>query len=115
MTLPEKDLGSLADVRRFAGRALTHAAGISYETFVSDLTKQDAVIRCLMVIGESAGRLSDQARAELPQFDWPAMKAMRHVLVHDYGRIDLERVWNVVETELPRLEAALRDYLDRIP
>lgn len=115
MTLPERDLGLLADVLHFAVRARSHAGGVSYDAFIGDLSKQDAVIRCLMVIGEAAGRLSEAARAELPQFDWSAMTGMRHVLVHDYGRIDLERVWNVVANELPKLESFLSHYLERVP
>jgi uncharacterized protein with HEPN domain len=94
---------------------MSHLQDVSYDTFMEDDEKQDAVIRCLMVIGEAAGRLSDEARGSLPDFDWYAMKAMRHVLIHDYGRIDLERVWDVATTHVPRLEREVRDFLGRIP
>ena len=32
---------------------------------------------------------------------------MRHVLVHDYDRVDLDKVWSVIEVDLPALTAAL--------
>jgi uncharacterized protein with HEPN domain len=33
------------------------------------------------------------------------------VLVHEYQRIDLSRVWTIVETDLPPLLDALNGYL----
>jgi uncharacterized protein with HEPN domain len=111
--LPERDLGYLADVRKYAMRALSHVADLTFEQFVSEEVRIDGVIHCLMVIGEAAGHLSDQARAELPQFDWKAMTGMRHRLVHDYGHTDHEIVWDVVQNKLPTLHDELNAYLSR--
>jgi uncharacterized protein with HEPN domain len=36
------------------------------------------------------------------------MIGMRHILVHDYFRIDTEIVWQVVANELPRLKSSLQ-------
>jgi uncharacterized protein with HEPN domain len=115
LTLPERDLGYLDDVRKYAARALLYTGGITFEQFQVDLAKTDAVIRCLTVIGEAAGRLSVAARERFPQFEWSAMTGMRHVLVHEYGRIDLVKVWDVVTGKLPQLHAELERYLGEIP
>lgn len=114
MTLRERDLGYLEDVKKYAGHAIAHSTGLTYEQFVATESVQDAVIKCLLVIGEAAGRLSDEACAELPQFDWQGMKGMRNVLVHDYGRIDYTKVWDVVTNELPSLHAGLERHLGRV-
>lgn len=114
MTLPERDLGNLADVRKYAARALSHVEGTTFEEFIANDAKIDAVIHCLTVIGEAAGRLSDAARTEFPQFDWSAMNGMRHRLVHDYGRIDYEIVWDVVQNSLPGLSETLTSFLSRV-
>ncbi len=37
---------------------------------------------------------------------------MRHILVHDYFRIDTEIVWDVVENDLPGLKQSIRELLD---
>jgi len=97
----------------YATRALSHVEGMTFEEFISTAVKVDGVIRCLLVIGEAAGRLSDQARAEFPQFDWSAMTGMRHRLVHDYGRTDYEIVWDVVQNKLPELRDELTAFLSR--
>jgi uncharacterized protein with HEPN domain len=111
LTLPDRDLGYLEDIRKYAIRALSHVEGVTFAEFTGNIGRTDAVIRCLTVIGEAAGRLSKVARAELPQFDWVAMNGMRNILVHNYGRIDDEKVWDVVQNELPRLRDALNAFL----
>jgi uncharacterized protein with HEPN domain len=85
--LPDRDLGHLEDIRDHAGRALQYTSAMTYEQFVASAITTDAVLRCLLVIGEAAGRLSSAVHVELPQFDWNAMKAMRHVVVHDYAAL----------------------------
>jgi uncharacterized protein with HEPN domain len=35
------------------------------------------------------------------------MAGMRNRIVHDYAGVDLELVWNVVQTALPELEQAI--------
>jgi uncharacterized protein with HEPN domain len=39
---------------------------------------------------------------------------MRHILVHDYFRIDTEIVWDVVERDLPILKRAMQALLDEL-
>jgi uncharacterized protein with HEPN domain len=39
---------------------------------------------------------------------------MRHILVHDYFRIDTEIVWGVVEHDLTGLRQSLRGLLDEL-
>jgi uncharacterized protein with HEPN domain len=72
------------------------------------------VIRCLTVIGEAANRVSSETQTELPQISWGAAVGLRNVLVHDYHRIDLARVWTIVEDELPPLLQALNAHLGNI-
>ncbi len=42
------------------------------------------------------------------------MKGMRHILVHEYGRVDYVKVWDVVMNELPALSGELEQYLRAI-
>ena len=112
--LPERDLAHLADVLRYAERAISYAGAISYDDFSQSPASQDAIIRCLTVIGEASGRLSDAARATFPDFDWQAMKGMRNILVHEYGRVHLPTVWSVVG-ELRTLVNTLTTYLEAQP
>lgn len=113
MTLPDRDLGYLTDIRKYASRAMSHVEGATLEQFTNTESMIDAVIRCLIVIGEAAGRVSKSTCAELGHLDWSGMSGMRHRLVHDYGRIRHQLVWDVIQTELPVLVEQLDAVLER--
>jgi uncharacterized protein with HEPN domain len=112
--LTSRDLGYLEDIRLHALDALTIAKRISRESFLSDRTMQHAVIRCLTVVGEAANRVSAETRDTLPDIAWGEAVGLRNVLVHEYQRIDLSRIWTIVETDLPPLVNALNAYLDNV-
>ena len=40
---------------------------------------------------------------------------MRHVLVHDYFRVDLDQVWNVVVVHIPVLKPQIEAILASLP
>ena len=69
-----------------------------------DLPVQSLLLRYIQIIGEASWRLSDAFKAANPQVPWRQISAMRHVLVHDYFRVDLNQVWNVVTVHIPVLE-----------
>ena len=114
MTLPERDLGYLEDIRSYAADALSLAGGKSYDEFVTSIATRHGILHCLTIIGEVAGRLSPATHERFPQFAWTSMKGMRHILVHEYGRVDYLKVWDVVMNELPALSAELERYLQTI-
>ena len=62
------------------------------------------MLRNLQVLAESSQRVSEQLKSEHPEIDWRGMAGLRNVLVHDYLRIDLDIVWNVIERDLPDLK-----------
>jgi uncharacterized protein with HEPN domain len=68
---------------------------------------QDAVLRNFEVIGEAAKRLDDAYRAAHLQIAWWALAGLRDALIHQYTSVDLERVWAIVEGELPGLRGAI--------
>jgi uncharacterized protein with HEPN domain len=75
--------------------------------FLQDVMVQDAVLRNFEVIGEAAKRLDDAYRTAHPQIPWRALAGLRDVLIHQYESVDLERVWAMIEGELPALREAI--------
>jgi uncharacterized protein with HEPN domain len=80
-------------------------------SFLSNALLQDGVIRNLDVIGEAASRIAAEYRVAHPEFPWRGMTALRNILIHDYQGVDLHKVWQVVEKELPLLKAAIEKIL----
>lgn len=74
------------------------------ESFMASTLVQDAILRNLQTLAESAQRLSDPLQVKHPEVDWRGITGFRNVLVHDYLGVDLDYVWQIVEHELPGLK-----------
>ena len=77
------------------------------ESFATDRQCQYAVILCLEVIGEVSKRLSPETLSRFHVIEWSAMARMRDMLIHSYGKVDLDEVWDTVKRDIPRLIAVL--------
>jgi uncharacterized protein with HEPN domain len=71
--------------------------------FDSDLDLQDATLRRLQTLSESAQRLSDAFKQAHPEVSWHRIAGMRNRLVHAYLDVDLDIVWNTLQVDLPGL------------
>jgi len=73
---------------------------------------QFAVLHALQIVGEAAARVSAEVRSVHPGIPWAEIVGMRHRIVHDYGRVNMEVVRQVLERDLPalvlQLEALVR-------
>ena len=65
----------------------------------------------LQTLAESTQRLSNKAKARKPEVDWRAIAGFRNVVVHDYLGVDLERIWHIVEFDLPGLRTHVNSLL----
>jgi uncharacterized protein with HEPN domain len=81
----------------------------------TDLPVQSLLLRYIQMIGEAAWRLSGVFKGDHPQVPWQRIAAMRHVLVHDYFRVDLDQVWNVVTIHVPALQPQIQTIIASLP
>jgi uncharacterized protein with HEPN domain len=101
----------LGHIRQAATEACGFAEGMRKEDFLADVRTQKAVVMSLIVIGEAATRIMDQHPefAGLhPDVPWRNMRGMRNRIAHGYFDINLEVVWDTVQSALP-------DLLRRLP
>ena len=85
-----RDRQALIDVLSVLDRALGYPID-SEETFLARDYLQDAVIRCLEIVGEATKRLSPELRLLHPSVPWRAMAGMRDVLIHSYDQVNWKR------------------------
>jgi len=65
----------------------------------------------IVIIGEAASRLSAEFLAAQPHIPWRQIIGMRHRLIHGYDQVDWERVWAVVQNDVPSLLSNLEPLL----
>jgi uncharacterized protein with HEPN domain len=82
------------------------------DQFLSDTLVQDGVLRNLQILAESVLRVSEALQAESPEIPWRQIRGFRNLVVHEYLRIDLEVIWQVVELDLPQLKRGITGLLE---
>lgn len=93
-----------------AYQACSYVEGLDKNAFLADKRTQQAVILNLFIIGVAATKLLKEHEAFLanfPRIPWRSMKGMRNRIAHGYFDINLDIVWETVETALPELLADL--------
>ncbi|MBD2553732.1 DUF86 domain-containing protein [Limnothrix sp. FACHB-708] len=98
-----RDRESVFDIVDSISKILTYTAGMTMADFMASDEKQDAVLRRILVIGEATKRLSPEFRQRYPEIPWKEIAGTRDIIVHDYHRVDAERIWDVVQSDLPNL------------
>lgn len=99
----ERNAALLLDMLEAARLVQRFVDGKSVEDYRLDVLLRSAVERQIEIIGEAARRVSVALRQAHPQIPWTAIAAQRHVLAHDYGDIDDERIWRVAAMHVPTL------------
>ena len=79
--------------------------------FLADLMARDAFAMSLLLIGETARRLSDETKRRAPDVPWSAIVSLRHRIAHGYETVDHELVWQIVRQDLPNLALAIDELL----
>lgn len=96
----------LDHMRQAASDAYSFAEGLSKEEFLADKRTQQAIIMSLVIIGEAATLIMEQApkfASSHNEVPWRNMRGMRNRITHGYFSINLDVVWDTVQTALPKL------------
>jgi uncharacterized protein with HEPN domain len=62
-----------------------------------------ALLHGVQTIGEAAAGVSEMGRNRYASVPWTKIISMRNRLVHGYDRVDLNILWETVQTHLPLL------------
>lgn len=102
-----RDPAYLLDILQAARRIREGVEGVTKEAFLKEWMRHSAIVRQIEIIGEATKRLSEEFRNSQPEIPWRSMAGMRDVVIHGYDHVDLEEVWKVAETDIPKLIISL--------
>jgi len=103
----------LSHMRDSAQEVLAYASSHSFEEFSGNDWDQAAAIRNLEIIGEAATNISKEFRNEHPQIPWQDIIDFRNVAIHQYMEVDIQIVWDVIQSDIPVLLKQLNNILDK--
>lgn len=97
------DQVSMRHMLDHARQACEMASGRKRSDLESDRMLQLALTRLVEIVGEATSRVSISTREKHPEIPWPDIVGMRNRLIHGYDVVDLDLLWDTVETDLPSL------------
>lgn len=83
---------------------------VDFANFSKDMNLVEVVCFNLFQIGELVNHLSIDIRNKYSKIPWHYIVAMRNRIVHGYDTIDIEIVWNTINSEI----TSLSDYCKKI-
>ncbi|MFO8007779.1 MAG: DUF86 domain-containing protein [Candidatus Brocadiia bacterium] len=103
----EDILESIANLQSFV-------QGMAYEEFATDTKTVRAAAYEIMIIGEAAAHVPEEARVRFPEVPWDTMRGIRNIVVHEYFRVDLHILWQTITKNLPPLVPVLESILHEL-
>jgi uncharacterized protein with HEPN domain len=106
-----RDQSYLLDINKFGQDVVDFVQDMDETNFADDRKTQSAVLYCITILGEATKRLSPEFRAQHPQIPWKDIAGMRDKCVHDYRQINIQRVWQVTQSNIPELLQVIQPLL----
>ena len=99
-----------------AREAVSFAQGRSRGDLERDRMLVLSLVKAIEIVGEAAFQISKPTRDEMPSIPWEDIIGMRHRLVHVYFDINIDILWQTVQSDLPALIAQIEPLLpfDRV-
>ena len=107
MSANRRDAAHLWDMREAARDCIEFIKDATYERFCADRMMHSAVERRLEILGEAAGRVSEEFQMSHSHIPWKEMKGIRLVLAHRYGDVNLHQLWQTLQRDIPDLLSKL--------
>lgn len=91
-----------------AKEAVEFAVGKSRKHLDGDRKLTLAIIKSIEIIGEAASKVSETCRDENDNIPWKDVIGMRNRLTHGYFDVNLDVVWETIQTDIPDLIKTLK-------
>ena len=83
--------------------------------FDHDPPIQSHIYRHVMIVGEAAWSLSQSIKDQNRHVPWKQIEGMRHIMVHDYFKVDWDIVYTTAHTHVPALKPQIEAILRSLP
>ena len=111
---PKDDSVYLKEILDAIAQIEDYVHGVTYETFLAERMRQDAVIKQIENIGESASKFSQDFKKQHFAVPWLQIINMRHRVAHDYPGVDKRVVWDTATNDLDPLKEAIQKILSEM-
>jgi uncharacterized protein with HEPN domain len=107
----QRDILLLTEMIDAAEQAQHLVSDLAVTELEADRQRRDALLCNFTVLGEAAGRLSDEIKVRFPDVAWQQPARLRNRIVHGYWSIDLGVLHTTASEQLPAFVGDLREVL----
>ena len=88
--------------------------GNDFDIFQNKSTYKNAVSMCIYQIGELSIHLSDDFKNAHSNIPWKQIRGMRNVFAHAYISIDINKLWETMQKDIPALRTYCKEILQEL-
>jgi uncharacterized protein with HEPN domain len=103
----------LEDILSSISKIQSYIGDSSYDEFIKDEMKLDAVVRNLEIIGEASRHIPAEIKGNYSDIEWRKIGAFRNILAHEYFGIDYEILWDIITSKLNSLHFGIQSILNK--
>lgn len=82
---------------------IEHMKDVDLEALSENEVLLDSMLFRTIQLSENAKKLSDEYKQRRKQIPWNAVYGLRNRIVHDYGNVDLNVVYETLKNDIPEL------------
>ena len=90
-------------ILKYISKVIDYTKEIEYDTFRTNSILVEACVFNLSQIGELANKVSPEFQDANPLIPWRMIYGLRNRIVHDYGNVDLEVIYDTLTNDIPWL------------
>ena len=90
---------------------MEHTNDKTMDEIEKDALLLDSIMFRFIQISENSDKLSMEFKASHKELPWRSIKGMRNRIVHDYGFIDMQIIYDTVTKSIPELYNALKSLI----
>ncbi|MFA5802004.1 MAG: HepT-like ribonuclease domain-containing protein [Thermoleophilia bacterium] len=107
----ERDAAYLWDMVEAAKEVRDMTSGVSSSDFLENRVLLRATERGVEIIGEAAAHVSVAFRKTHTDIPWRQIIGQRNIIVHEYGQIDYEMLYQTATNDIPELITTIEPIL----
>ena len=96
-------------IRKDLGFMVVHMQNVNIEDLNADEVLLDSMLFRMIQVSENAKKLSDKYKENNCDGPWRALSGFRNRIVHDYGNVDLDIVYETLKNDIPDILEKLTD------
>ena len=92
--------------------AISHTENVTLREFCDDEVLNSAISFKFVQISENAKKIPDWMIMKYKSIPWNKLSGLRNKIVHDYGSIQFEIIYDTIKNDLPVLVDKLNDLIN---